>query len=72
MFHNLFTKDPHSSHRKKDYDFGPADSLPIGEGGYSRVMKAAWKSRGNQLVAIKVVRKEVLKEKAEYLKLLST
>lgn len=61
---------PHSSHRKKEYDFGPPDSQPIGQGGSGQVMKATWKAQGGMCVAVKVVRKESVMEEVEYLKIL--
>ncbi|KAG7532061.1 hypothetical protein FFLO_03869 [Filobasidium floriforme] len=68
MLHNFFRQSPRSSHRKKDYDFGPAGSLPIGEGGSGQVMRA--RSKDGRCVAVKVVRKEAVMEHSEYLKIL--
>lgn len=73
MLHHFFHSNPHSSHnRKKEYDFGPADAPPIGVGGYSHVVKASWKAKGGMPVAVKIVRKEAIKDDSEYLKVIST
>ncbi|KAJ9105588.1 hypothetical protein QFC19_003570 [Naganishia cerealis] len=66
---NQNSVNTHSSSKKKEYEFFPNTS-PIGSGGYSDVVKASWKARGGMLVAVKVVRKEAVKDHAEYLKLL--
>jgi hypothetical protein len=68
MLHNFFRTSPRSSHRKKEYDFGPAGSLPIGQGGSGQVMRA--RSKDGQCVAVKVVRKEAVMEHSEYLKII--
>ncbi|KAJ9111754.1 hypothetical protein QFC22_006413 [Naganishia vaughanmartiniae] len=59
----------HSSSKKKEYEFFPHAS-PIGSGGYSDVVKASWKARGGMVVAVKVVRKEAVKDHAEYQKII--
>ncbi len=56
----------HSSERRKDYVF---EDHVIGVGGYSQVVKAKWQSRDNMVVAMKVVRKEAVQDRAEYLKI---
>ncbi|KAJ9118400.1 hypothetical protein QFC24_006229 [Naganishia onofrii] len=61
----------HSSSKKKEYEFFPHAS-PIGSGGYSDVVKARWKAREGMVVAVKVVRKEAIKDHAEYLKIIRT
>lgn len=76
MFNHLFHSsshpaNAHSSHKKKEYDFLSAKPVPIGTGGYSEVLKARWKARDGMLVAVKVVRKEAVKDNKEYFKLLS-
>ncbi|WVR08364.1 hypothetical protein IAU60_005419 [Kwoniella sp. DSM 27419] len=58
--------DDHTPNRKKEYVF---ESTPIGFGGYSKVLKAKWKPMDNQLIAMKVVRKESVKNREEYLKI---
>lgn len=40
MFDHIFSKDPHSQSRRKEYDF--LDTSPIGTGGYSEVRLARW------------------------------
>nr|XP_018261217.1 CAMK/CAMK1 protein kinase [Kwoniella dejecticola CBS 10117]OBR83375.1 CAMK/CAMK1 protein kinase [Kwoniella dejecticola CBS 10117] len=59
--------DPHAAIRKKEFNF---DSKIIGAGGYSQVLRAHWKARGNIVVAVKVVRKEAVKDREAYLKLI--
>jgi predicted unusual protein kinase regulating ubiquinone biosynthesis (AarF/ABC1/UbiB family) len=74
MLHHLFRQYSHSHthNKKREYDFGPSGTPPIGEGGYSQVLKATWKTRGGMCVAVKVVRKDAIKEHSEYLKIIST
>ncbi|KAJ9093199.1 hypothetical protein QFC21_006516 [Naganishia friedmannii] len=64
-----YSNNSHSSSKKKDYEFFPHAS-PIGSGGYSDVVKASWKARGGMVVAVKVVRKEAVKDHAEYIKII--
>jgi serine/threonine protein kinase len=59
----------HSSSKKKEYEFFP-HTAPIGSGGYSDVLKARWVAREGRVVAVKVVRKEAVKDHAEYLKII--
>lgn len=59
----------HSSAKKKEYEFFP-HAQPIGSGGYSDVLKARWLAREGMVVAVKVVRKEAVKDHAEYLKII--
>lgn len=59
----------HGSGKKKEYEFFP-HTAPIGSGGYSDVLKARWMARGGMVVAVKVVRKEAVKDHAEYLKII--
>ncbi|WWC72326.1 uncharacterized protein I206_106288 [Kwoniella pini CBS 10737] len=78
-FHHLLSKqspskksavvevDPHSAQRKKEYTF---DSKILGAGGYSQVLRAHWKARGGMVVAMKVVRKEAVKDREAYLTLI--
>jgi hypothetical protein len=70
MLHHFFRPKPHSSQRKKEFDFGPAGTHSIGAGGSGEVMKATWTANGNMCVAVKVVRKEAVMEASEYLKIL--
>ena len=72
MLHHFFRQNPRSSSRKKEYDFGPTGSLPIGEGGSGQVMRARWNTPqgGGRAVAVKVVKKEKVAEAGEYLKIL--
>ncbi|OCF31249.1 CAMK/CAMK1 protein kinase [Kwoniella heveanensis CBS 569] len=56
---------PHGAHKKKEYVFDKSD--PIGRGGYSKVLKAKWKARDGKVVALKVVKKESIKNREEYL-----
>jgi hypothetical protein len=66
-----YSDTSHSSSKKKEYEFFPHAS-PIGSGGYSDVVKARWKAREGMVVAVKVVRKEAIKDHAEYLKIIRT
>jgi hypothetical protein len=59
----------HGSGKKREYEFFP-HSAPIGSGGYSDVLKARWIARGGMIVAVKVVRKEAVKDHTEYLKII--
>lgn len=59
----------HSSAKKREYEFFP-HARPIGSGGYSDVVKARWLARDGIVVAVKVVRKEAVKDHAEYLKII--
>lgn len=59
----------HGSSKKREYEFFP-HTPPIGSGGYSDVLKARWTARGGLVVAVKVVRKEAVKDHAEYLKII--
>jgi hypothetical protein len=59
----------HSSSKKREYEFFP-HAPPIGSGGYSEVIKARWIAREGRVVAVKVVRKEAVKDHAEYLKII--
>lgn len=70
MLSHFFSRNPHGASKKKEYDFGMEGTKPIGSGGYSDVMKARWKARGGMLVAVKVVRKESIKDNDEYLKII--
>jgi hypothetical protein len=63
------SSNSHTSDRKKDYEM---TSNPIGAGGYSQVVKATWRTNGNMVVAMKVVRKEAIKDREEYLKIIGT
>lgn len=63
------TTGGHSSAKKREYEFFP-HAPPIGSGGYSDVLKARWLAREGQVVAVKVVRKEAVKDHAEYLKII--
>ncbi|KAJ9105775.1 hypothetical protein QFC20_004262 [Naganishia adeliensis] len=63
------TTTGHSSAKKREYEFFP-HAPPIGSGGYSDVLKARWLAREGQVVAVKVVRKEAVKDHAEYLKII--
>ncbi|OCF77470.1 CAMK/CAMK1 protein kinase [Kwoniella mangroviensis CBS 8886] len=65
--HNNHDDGPHSAHKKKEYTF---DHDVIGQGGYSQVMRAHWKARDGMVVAMKVVRKEAVKDREGYLKLI--
>nr|XP_031863785.1 uncharacterized protein CI109_001037 [Kwoniella shandongensis]KAA5530857.1 hypothetical protein CI109_001037 [Kwoniella shandongensis] len=58
---------PHAAHRKKEYVF---DNGTLGAGGYSKVVKAKWKARSSMIVAVKVVRKEAVKDRAGYLRVI--
>jgi len=76
LFHHLRLPHPHSDHSN---DHGPSKKKdfilehdPIGIGGYSQVIRAQWKARGGQLVAMKVVRKESIKDREQYLRILGT
>lgn len=73
--HHHASSDSHSSHahssaKKREYEFFP-HAPPIGSGGYSEVLKARWVARDGQVVAVKVVRKEAVKDHGEYLKIIS-
>ncbi|KAK8845277.1 hypothetical protein IAR55_005990 [Kwoniella newhampshirensis] len=58
---------PHAAHRKKEFAF---DNTTLGAGGYSKVIKAKWKARGSMVVAVKVVRKEAVKDREAYLRII--
>ncbi|WWC92028.1 uncharacterized protein L201_006982 [Kwoniella dendrophila CBS 6074] len=61
--------NPHSKERKKEFTL---DDDVIGKGGYSKVYKAHWKARGGMLVAMKVVKKEAVKDREAYLRIVAT
>lgn len=59
--------ETHDSSKQKDYAL---EHDPIGVGGYSQVVKARWLSHGGEVVAVKVVRKESIKDRNQYLRVL--
>ncbi|WVW86510.1 hypothetical protein I302_108559 [Kwoniella bestiolae CBS 10118] len=67
--HHNHEEGPHSTHKKKEYTF---DNHVIGQGGYSKVIKAHWKARDGMVVAMKVVRKEAIKDREAYLRLIDS